>query len=95
MRLTKNQAKKRFPKMKRYNPHNLPVEKSKVLIEFDKNKETYLNVDTVAIVSQHHRDCVVSMDRIRQDNGERIYFAGTTKDLRFLYVDKKYTKEIK
>jgi len=34
---------------------------------------------------------VTSVDRIRTDTGERVYFAGLDKGLTFLYVHKKYT----
>ena len=81
--------------MKNHNPYNLPVEKSKVLIDFEAGKKQFWEfVDTVAIVAKSDRDCVVSMDRIRQDNGKRVYFAGLNTE-GFMYVDEKYTEPVK
>ena len=79
--------------MSEYNPYNLPTEPSKILVDFIPNKkQVFEYVDTVAIVNPTHM-CPCTMDRIRQDTGERVYFVGLTKGLEFIYVDEKYTEE--
>lgn len=75
----------------KYNPHSLPVESTKVLVGFEpKKRQEFEFVDTVAIVEGESLG-VVSMDRIRQDNGERVYFVGIGQGMDFIYCDKKYT----
>ena len=75
----------------KYNPYNLPVESSKVLVGFEpKKRQEFEFVDTVAIVEGESLG-VVSMDRIRQDNGERVYFVGTGLGMDFIYCDKRFT----
>ena len=78
--------------VKKYNPHNLPTDKSKVLIDFEPGKkQTWEFVETVAIVNDKNL-VPYTMDRIRQDNGKRVYFAGIGQDFKFMYVDEKYTE---
>lgn len=75
----------------KYNPHNLPTESSKVLVGFEpKKRQDFEFVDTVAIVEGESLG-VVSMDRIRQDNGERVYFLGIGVGMNFIYCDKRFT----
>jgi|GEM_PF-5423660 len=65
--------------------------KCKVLTEFSENKQTFEFVDCKQILNESGVPC--SMDMIRCDNGERVYFAGLQADLTFLWVDEKYTEE--
>ena len=68
-------------------------EKCKVLTEFEPNRHVFEYLNCKQILNKQGVPC--TMDMIRCDTGERVYFGGIQAGIDFFWVVEKYTVEVK